>query len=166
MRVEIYWCKTKEAYLNVLRTFRESHKVLVPLSVKSDNWDINMGNTGILILKSVVKVGHIDVFRKNYPLSKVYVIDSEYDPTPAQSIKTLLAQDKINMPSHYIGRLGLEAIEVVRNFSTPEQEAGFYYGNAIKYLTRYQNKNGVEDLKKARKNLDWLIELVEKNERT
>ena len=35
-------------------------------------------------------------------------------------------------------------------------------GNAIKYLLRFQKKNGLEDLKKARKNLDWLIEEVEK----
>jgi len=26
------------------------------------------------------------------------------------------------------------------------------------YLLRFQKKNGLEDLKKARKNLDWLIE--------
>lgn len=32
----------------------------------------------------------------------------------------------------------------------------------IKYVLRFQKKNGVEDLKKARKNLDWLIEDMEK----
>lgn len=37
----------------------------------------------------------------------------------------------------------------------------FYWGNAIKYLLRFQGKNGLEDLKKARKNLDWLIEEME-----
>ena len=32
----------------------------------------------------------------------------------------------------------------------------------MKYLLRFQGKNGLEDLKKARKNLDWLIEEEEK----
>ena len=72
-------------------------------------------------------------------------------------------EDKVNNPSHYKGAFGLEAIDVVRNFAgdlTAVQ--GFYWGNAIKYLLRFQGKNGLEDLKKARKNLDWLIEEMEK----
>lgn len=75
----------------------------------------------------------------------------------------LVEEDKVNNPSHYQGAFGLEAIEVVRNFAgnlTAVQ--GFYWGNAIKYLLRFQSKNGLEDLKKARKNLDWLIEGMEK----
>lgn len=71
-------------------------------------------------------------------------------------------EDKVNNPSHYKGKFGLEAIDVVRNFAgnlTAVQ--GFYWGNAIKYLLRFQSKNGSEDLKKARKNLDWLIEEME-----
>ena len=31
----------------------------------------------------------------------------------------------------------------------------------VEYLLRYREKNGLEDLKKARKNLDWLIEELE-----
>ncbi|MXQ48148.1 DUF3310 domain-containing protein [Streptococcus pneumoniae] len=72
--------------------------------------------------------------------------------------------DPVKKPSHYQGRFGLEAVEVIKNFaSCPEQEEGFYWGNAVKYLLRYHSKNGVEDLKKARQNLDWLIETLEKN---
>ena len=44
---------------------------------------------------------------------------------------------------------------------TPEQLKGFFLGNSLKYLLRHQKKNGLEDLKKARKNLDWLIEEME-----
>ena len=44
---------------------------------------------------------------------------------------------------------------------TPEQLKGFYLRNALKYQLRFQKKNGLEDLKKARKNLDWLIEEME-----
>lgn len=36
---------------------------------------------------------------------------------------------------------------------------GFLAGNVIKYVTRFEKKNGVEDLKKARHYLDKLIEV-------
>ena len=35
----------------------------------------------------------------------------------------------------------------------------FYEGNVLKYLLRYRDKNGVEDLKKAKHYLEKLIEL-------
>ena len=66
--------------------------------------------------------------------------------------------DIINEPSHYKGKYGIETIDVIRNFGNDDMVAGFYWGNAIKYMTRYRSKNGLEDLKKARKNLDWLID--------
>lgn len=43
-----------------------------------------------------------------------------------------------------------------------ENGLGFCEGNVVKYVTRYQKKNGVEDLKKARHYLDMLIERLEK----
>lgn len=39
-----------------------------------------------------------------------------------------------------------------------DQNMDFLEGNVIKYVSRYKNKNGVEDLKKARWYLDKLIE--------
>ena len=70
--------------------------------------------------------------------------------------------DKINNPSHYKGKFGLEAIEVVKNFVFGlEGVEGFYWGNTIKYLLRFQKKNGIEDLKKAEFYLKRLIEELE-----
>lgn len=69
--------------------------------------------------------------------------------------------DSVNNPSHYQGRYGMQSIDALRNFMTPEQLKGFYLGNALKYQLRFQKKNGLEDLKKARKNLEWLIEELE-----
>ena len=37
---------------------------------------------------------------------------------------------------------------------------GFLEGNAIKYLTRWRRKGGIEDLRKARHCIDLLIELL------
>lgn len=40
---------------------------------------------------------------------------------------------------------------------------GFAEGSAIKYLTRWRDKGGIEDLKKARHFIDLLIELEERS---
>lgn len=39
----------------------------------------------------------------------------------------------------------------------------FYQGNILKYIVRYKDKNGLEDLKKARVYLDRMIEICEKS---
>ena len=69
--------------------------------------------------------------------------------------------DNVTNPSHHQGSQGLEVIEIHKNFLTEEELRGYYKGNALKYLLRERKKNGLEDLKKARKHLDWLIELEE-----
>ena len=45
--------------------------------------------------------------------------------------------DNVNNPSHYQGRYGMESIDALRNFMTPEQLKGFYLGNSLKYLLRH-----------------------------
>lgn len=39
---------------------------------------------------------------------------------------------------------------------------GYFEGNVIKYVSRWKNKNGVEDLRKARHYIDLLIEMETK----
>lgn len=78
------------------------------------------------------------------------------------TLETHTMSDNVNKPSHYQGSKGLESIEVIDNFiGDLPGKAAWCWGNAIKYLLRFQKKNGLEDLKKARKNLDWLIEELE-----
>ncbi|HFU4060112.1 TPA: DUF3310 domain-containing protein [Streptococcus suis] len=70
--------------------------------------------------------------------------------------------DNITKPKHYQGKYGMEALDVVKNFiGDLVGECAYYWGNVIKYLLRFQQKNGVEDLKKARQHLDWLIKEME-----
>jgi hypothetical protein len=40
----------------------------------------------------------------------------------------------------------------------------FFQGNVIKYIIRYKDKNGVEDLKKALHYIEMMIEMEEKGE--
>jgi len=67
--------------------------------------------------------------------------------------------DKIDSPSHYkLDGIDIETIEIIKAICN--QYNGFSakcIGDVLKYLIRAQKKNGLEDLKKARKYLDWLI---------
>jgi hypothetical protein len=63
--------------------------------------------------------------------------------------------DPIN-PSHY-KQGGIECIEAMK-VALGGGFLGYLRGNAIKYLWRYDRKNGIEDLKKARWYLDRLIQ--------
>ena len=69
--------------------------------------------------------------------------------------------DNVNHPKHYL-KGGLECIQVIKAQLTPEQYEGYLYGNVIKYMWRWKEKNGLEDLRKANHYLDWLIKEVEK----
>lgn len=61
-------------------------------------------------------------------------------------------------PAHY--RIyKLETIDNIQNSMTHEEFVGYLKGNIKKYIDRYQNKNGSEDLKKARWYLNKLIEV-------
>lgn len=70
---------------------------------------------------------------------------------------TKVKKDKVK-PNHYKGKDGLEVIDVLKNFLTPEQFKGFLLGNVIKYSLRFQHKNGFEDLEKSSVYLSWLKE--------
>ena len=67
----------------------------------------------------------------------------------------------VTNPKHYKGINGPEVIEAHKNFLAEEVLRSYYKGSIIKYLLHESEKNGLEDLKKARKHLDWLIELEE-----
>ena len=52
-----------------------------------------------------------------------------------------------------MGRGGIEPIDLIRAF-----DMNFCQGNVIKYVARYNVKDGMQDLLKAKQYLDWLIE--------
>ena len=56
--------------------------------------------------------------------------------------------DVINHPNHYTA-YSREVIDTMQGDMTPEEFTGYLKGNIIKYISRYQGKNGVEDLNKA-----------------
>lgn len=78
------------------------------------------------------------------------------------NLEGLILSDKDNInPSHYTqGKY--ETIDIIldRAEHLPGDQATLV-GNIIKYLWRYDRKNGVEDLNKSKWYLDKLIEVVE-----
>lgn len=67
--------------------------------------------------------------------------------------------DPVLQPPHYIHD-GIETIDYIRAVLTDDQLEGYYLGNIIKYISRYQDKGGVQDLDKAGVYLEWLKDLL------
>ena len=74
-------------------------------------------------------------------------------------------EDVVNHPSHYISDAGLETIDVIEAFTKDlvGMEA-VCTANALKYICRWKNKNGIEDVKKAIWYLERLVSYLGKDE--
>lgn len=65
---------------------------------------------------------------------------------------------KVHHPNHY-NQNGMEVWDVIKAFTSNLSGAeAFYAGNAIKYILRWDKKNGIEDLEKAKVYIDKIIE--------
>ena len=62
--------------------------------------------------------------------------------------------------SHY-KNMTIQPVEFIER-----NNLGFCVGNIIKYVCRYKDKNGIEDLKKARHYIDLLIDMEESKNQT
>lgn len=94
---------------------------------------------------------------------KIYCVDSTGGYTlsaPIYNVKRIIREEsvseEIKKPKRYNKRGKLECWDVII-----DQEMNFLEGNVLKYLWRYKEKNGIEDLKKARVYLDKLISELE-----
>lgn len=56
---------------------------------------------------------------------------------------------------------GVETIDYLHAFLTEDEFNGFCKGNIIKYVSRANRKNGVEDIRKARDYIRYLITSME-----
>lgn len=74
---------------------------------------------------------------------------------PTEAPPSGIGRDPVTNPSHY---KGIQPIDVMRNNFTRDEFRGFLKGNVLKYVMRYQDKGGLDDLKKAEQYLKWLID--------
>lgn len=98
---------------------------------------------------------------ENYDYAYIVTSQSELTKDITEEFKELV-NDSVEHPSHYT-QGGIECIDSIKGSQTKEMHVGYLDGNIKKYVWRWKHKNGVEDLKKARKHLDWLIDLVQED---
>lgn len=66
--------------------------------------------------------------------------------------------DNVNNPAHYAAG-GIETLDYIK--AKVNDYPSYVAGNILKYVSRYEHKNGIEDLKKAQFYLNDLIEWME-----
>ena len=86
---------------------------------------------------------------------------------PGESFNSCRARngfDMVNHPSHYKAKNGMEVIDVIEAFTANlKGYEAIYTGKVIKYICRWKEKNGLEDLRKAQWYLNRLIKNIEEN---
>lgn len=65
--------------------------------------------------------------------------------------------EAVHSPAHYTAG-GIETIHYIYAKLGSEGFRAYCMGNVLKYVSRWQNKNGMEDLKKAQVYLQWSID--------
>ena len=67
--------------------------------------------------------------------------------------------DPVTAPPHYRKETeGVECIEAIKASMSREAFGGYLKGSVLKYAWRYEQKNHLEDLRKCKVFLDWLID--------
>ncbi|EEI9985215.1 DUF3310 domain-containing protein [Listeria innocua] len=66
--------------------------------------------------------------------------------------------DSVNNPAHYTAG-GIETLDYIK--AKVKDYPSYVAGNILKYVSRYEHKNGIEDLKKAQFYLNDLINWME-----
>ena len=122
------------------------------------------------------------IFTKNYTVEELKALGIEvegdpkeiplFNPEEYQEAREEMGEDFIEMekiddyiePDYYHnGTDGADTIEMIYRTFPFEHFRGFMKGNVIKYVTRYDRKNGPEDLKKAHTYLDRLRDYEERH---
>lgn len=101
-------------------------------------------------------------FKNNFVIPELEVTfedDSKCDGVEPD-VEVYFESDLIDNQIHYTVN-GIQPIQIMKANMTKEEFRGFLEGNVLKYPLRYKHKNGLEDLKKAKTYLTWLIEDIE-----
>ena len=65
--------------------------------------------------------------------------------------------NNVNHPSHYT-QGGIECIAAIKASMPAEGFQDYCKGNVLKYIWRWRDKGGAEDLEKAQVYLQWMID--------
>ena len=109
------------------------------------------------------RVGNPDDYEELSSNNGTKIIFPNLKPVPAVVDKmsgNLVPLDSINHPAHYCSG-NIEVIKIMEAKLTPEEYKGYLKANCMKYLFRFEYKDGVKDLKKL---LWYCNELIRKLE--
>lgn len=161
--MQIYHVETQDDYDALMVEL--SYKLKDRL--KSSYWKVFKSRTVIFLQDDKITFGskmdaeqkYPDIPIQNYKAKQKYKAE-EYVSRPNKKTLSQAINNVVNSPNHYTQN-GRETIENIRDTMSSEGYQGYCVGNVVKYLARYKFKNGLEDVKKARKYIDFLLEELE-----
>lgn len=127
---------------------------IVKCIVAPAGYDCGLRNGAIYTVRDVDKE-FVEVASNNEPLG--YWEHNRFVPVTGEPVGK--EPDKVYRPLHYT-RFEIEPIYFIMKNNLP-----FAVGNVIKYVCRYDAKEGVDDLRKAQRYLEMLILKVEGNDK-
>lgn len=146
--------KEKPTEYNCWNIFKKETVIVI-------EYDINLGFAS----KGYCERFYIDTPIQKYKATRGKVTKCHDDA--ANAMKALSAggvsvknenTDNVNNPSHYTAG-GIETLDYIK--AKVKDYPSYVAGNILKYVSRYEHKNGIEDLKKAQFYLNDLINWME-----
>ena len=138
--------------MTMTKNFKEAADEFRKLMRKYNN---KLVTTDGQILPDVDAEKHKELERKEElkELAKKIITTDILEPKDTEN------NDNIIRPNHYTSDKGFEVFDVQEAFIHElKGMSASYWCNIVKYILRFQRKNGVEDLKKAKYYLEKLIE--------
>lgn len=176
-QMKIYHTETQEDFNALLEKLKNEGCSWffgeVITSYDSQLWERNKQNTVVYLEGDGVSYGTISYAEDNYhdtPIEKYKAKNSERarnakkfattwkEVMESHLIESTDTSDNINNPSHYTAG-GIETLDYIK--AKVSDYPSYAVGNILKYVSRYEHKNGIEDLKKAQFYLNDLIEWME-----
>lgn len=176
-RMKIYHTETQEDYDALLENLKNEGWTWffgeAITSYNSQLWERNKQNTVVHIEEEGVSCGSLSYAKylhPNIPIEKYKVKQDEvakWFDGATNAMKAFSSNgvsmknentDNVNNPSHYTAG-GIETLDYIK--AKVKDYPSYAVGNILKYVSRYEHKNGIEDLKKAQFYLNDLIEWME-----
>lgn len=173
-RMKIYHTETQEDFDALLGKLKnEGWTWFFGEAITQDDselWERFKYDSALFVDEEGVSYGTLSYAEDNYPdtpIEKYKVKQDEvskwFDNT-ANAMKAFASNgvsmkkqntDNVNNPSHYTAG-GIETLDYIK--AKVKDYPSYAVGNILKYVSRYEHKNGIEDLKKAQFYLNDLIE--------
>lgn len=176
-RMKIYHTETQEDYDALLENLKNEGWTWffgeAITSYNSQLWERNKQNTVVHIEEEGVSCGSLSYAKylhPNIPIEKYKVKQDEVAKWFVGATNDMKAfssngvsmknenNDKVNNPTHYTAG-GIETLDYIK--AKVSDYPSYAAGNILKYVSRYEHKNGIEDLKKAQFYLNDLIKEME-----